>query len=97
MADVAEGRTIAHETGDAAPAKRGVPRWAITVASVIVLLLLWEYFGRDINPIFGSYPSAIFSSSSPAMASSARRCCRACSRSCSAMASPSSSAFRLAW
>ena len=23
------------------------------------LLLLWEYFGRDVNPVFGSYPSAI--------------------------------------
>jgi NitT/TauT family transport system permease protein len=24
-----------------------------------LLLAFWEYFGRDINPIFGSYPSAI--------------------------------------
>ena len=37
-----------------------VPRWAVTAASLVVILLLWEVFGRDINPIFGSYPSAIF-------------------------------------
>jgi NitT/TauT family transport system permease protein len=40
--------------------RRGVPRWVVTTASIAILLALWEYFGRDINPIFGSYPSAIF-------------------------------------
>lgn len=35
------------------------PNWAITVTSVAVVLIAWEFFGRDINPIFGSYPSAI--------------------------------------
>src|SRR5579871_5667312 len=44
---------------DASGVRRGVPRWAITLASVGVLTLLWEWFGRDINPVFGSYPSAI--------------------------------------
>jgi NitT/TauT family transport system permease protein len=39
--------------------RRPLPRWAITVASVVVVLALWEWFGRDINPIFGSYPTAI--------------------------------------
>src|SRR6266850_8337875 len=34
-------------------------RWAITSLSVAVLLGLWEFFGRDVNPVFGSYPSAI--------------------------------------
>jgi NitT/TauT family transport system permease protein len=38
---------------------RTVPSWAITVCSVAVLLLAWEWLGRDINPVFGSYPSAI--------------------------------------
>ncbi|MGB6966063.1 MAG: hypothetical protein WBD90_16565, partial [Xanthobacteraceae bacterium] len=42
------------------PARHSVPRWLVTVASIIVILILWEIFGRDINPIFGSYPSAIF-------------------------------------
>src|SRR3977135_4164947 len=36
-----------------------MPRWAITSLSVAVLLGLWEFFGRDVNPVFGSYPSAI--------------------------------------
>src|ERR1041384_1437173 len=36
-----------------------MPRWAITLASLAVLIGAWEYFGRDINPVFGSYPSAI--------------------------------------
>ncbi|MBI1200921.1 MAG: ABC transporter permease subunit [Rhodopseudomonas sp.] len=40
-------------------ARRAVPSWAITVATIGLLIALWEYFGRDVNPIFGSYPSAI--------------------------------------
>ena len=36
-----------------------IPRWAITVSSVVVLLLAWEFFGRDVNPVMGSYPTAI--------------------------------------
>jgi NitT/TauT family transport system permease protein len=39
--------------------RRAVPSWIITVGSVAALLLVWEWFGRDINPVFGSYPSAI--------------------------------------
>ena len=36
-----------------------VPSWVITVGSLCALIGLWEIFGRDINPVFGSYPSAI--------------------------------------
>ena len=36
-----------------------LPRWAITILSVLVFLGLWEWLGRDVNPVFGSYPSAI--------------------------------------
>src|ERR1041384_4514472 len=36
-----------------------MPRWAITLISLAALIGLWEWFGRDINPVFGSYPSAI--------------------------------------
>jgi len=36
-----------------------VPKWVITLASLCVLLGAWEIFGRDVNPVFGSYPSAI--------------------------------------
>jgi ABC-type nitrate/sulfonate/bicarbonate transport system permease component len=45
----------------AGPARRArrVPSFAITIASLAVVLLAWEGFGRDINPVFGSYPSAI--------------------------------------
>jgi NitT/TauT family transport system permease protein len=43
----------------AAAITRTVPSWVITVCSVALLLLVWEWFGRDINPVFGSYPSAI--------------------------------------
>ena len=34
-------------------------RRVITIASVTIALLLWEIFGRQVNPLFGSYPSAI--------------------------------------
>jgi len=44
---------------DAAPRSRRPPRALITLASLIVAVGLWEIFGRQINPIFGSYPSAI--------------------------------------
>jgi NitT/TauT family transport system permease protein len=61
MAEIA-GRT----TETAAPAEpetdarpRTLPRWVITTASVAVLLLLWEFFGKNINPVFGSYPTQI--------------------------------------
>jgi NitT/TauT family transport system permease protein len=34
-------------------------RVAMRLGSLVVLVALWELFGRDINPVFGSYPSAI--------------------------------------
>ncbi|MGH6683990.1 MAG: ABC transporter permease, partial [Pseudolabrys sp.] len=39
--------------------RRRIPRWAITLTSTVCLLIVWEIFGRDVNPVFGSYPSAI--------------------------------------
>jgi NitT/TauT family transport system permease protein len=58
MVDIADSQT------KTAPAtepeeRKPLPRWVITLASVVCLLILWEIFGRQINPIFGSYPSAI--------------------------------------
>jgi NitT/TauT family transport system permease protein len=41
------------------PERLLLPRWLITLMSVSCLIGLWEIFGRDINPVFGSYPSAI--------------------------------------
>jgi ABC-type nitrate/sulfonate/bicarbonate transport system permease component len=47
------------ERPHAAGSRRAVPSWLITVGSVAALLFVWEWFGRDINPVFGSFPSAI--------------------------------------
>jgi ABC-type nitrate/sulfonate/bicarbonate transport system permease component len=60
MVDLADNNAAANDTGEAVRAKHAVPRWVVTTASITVILILWEIFGRDINPIFGSYPSAIF-------------------------------------
>jgi NitT/TauT family transport system permease protein len=59
MVDIADPQTAPDSNREVAPAKR-VPRWVVTIAALAVFLAFWEYFGRDINPIFGSYPSAIF-------------------------------------
>jgi NitT/TauT family transport system permease protein len=56
MVDVTE-RPVVIETD--ASRRRQVPSWVITVVSVVSVILAWEFFGRDINPVFGSYPSAI--------------------------------------
>ena len=60
MVDLAniENKTVAPPAADPAE-RRPLPRWAITFASIVCVLILWEIFGRQINPIFGSYPSAI--------------------------------------
>jgi ABC-type nitrate/sulfonate/bicarbonate transport system permease component len=60
MVDLADNNAAANDTGETVRAKHVVPRWVVTTASITVILVLWEIFGRDINPIFGSYPSAIF-------------------------------------
>jgi NitT/TauT family transport system permease protein len=59
MVQTVESKTQAQAEDIAGGARRSVPRWIITLSSVTVLTLLWEWFGRDINPVFGSYPSAI--------------------------------------
>jgi len=62
MVEIA-GRTASPPAAPAEPdteaRRRPLPAWVITTASVVVLLLVWEFFGRDINPVFGSYPSQI--------------------------------------
>jgi len=42
-----------------APERRPLPRWMITCASIVAVLIFWEIVGRQINPVFGSYPAAI--------------------------------------
>jgi len=49
---------------DAAPEmdaveRKPLPRWVITLGSIVTMLIFWEIFGRRVNPVFGSYPSAI--------------------------------------
>jgi NitT/TauT family transport system permease protein len=59
MVDVADtSKTTAAPASDP-PERRPFPRWVITLASISFVLILWEIFGRRINPVFGSYPSAI--------------------------------------
>ncbi len=58
MTEIA-GRTTPQAPDEAAAPRRPIPAWVVTVASVTFLLLLWQYFGRNINPVFGSYPSEI--------------------------------------
>jgi len=58
MADVLTDRSASREAASERPRRR-VPSWLITVTSVALVLLIWEWFGRDVNPVFGSYPSAI--------------------------------------
>jgi ABC-type nitrate/sulfonate/bicarbonate transport system permease component len=60
MVDIADRRGATDEAREAVPARRGVPRGAVTAASLAVILVLWEILGRHINPIFGAPPSAIF-------------------------------------
>src|SRR3984893_1643846 len=36
-----------------------VPSWLITTGSVIFVLLAWQLCGPYINPLFGTYPTAI--------------------------------------
>jgi len=58
MVDIANRQEKATAKAEVAE-RRPLPRWMITVASVTILLIVWEIFGRRINPVFGSYPSAI--------------------------------------
>ena len=58
MVDIADRQEKATAKAEVAE-RKPLPRWMITVASVTILLIVWEIFGRRINPVFGSYPSAI--------------------------------------
>ena len=62
--------TTVHAPAAVAPAAKPKParlpgltrmqRRLVTLASLVVVGLLWEVFGRHANPIFSSYPTAIF-------------------------------------
>lgn len=51
LADLALSRARRFRPADHPGLLRGV--------SVVVVILAWEFFGRDVNPLFLSYPSAI--------------------------------------
>lgn len=57
MVEISE--TGATAAADATAERRALPRPAITAISIACALALWEFFGREVNPVFGSYPSAI--------------------------------------
>ena len=60
MADIAEPqKKSAALSNNETAERRQTPSWVITVASVAVVLIIWEIVGRQINPVFGSYPTAI--------------------------------------
>ena len=59
MVDVADSNKAEAPPATEQPERRPFPRWVITLASITFVLILWEIFGRRINPVFGSYPSAI--------------------------------------
>jgi ABC-type nitrate/sulfonate/bicarbonate transport system permease component len=59
MAERVEEGRVAAARAAGLERRAGMPRWAITTLSVLAALGAWEFFGRDINPVFGSYPSAI--------------------------------------
>jgi NitT/TauT family transport system permease protein len=50
---------IAPEPDESAGRTWRVPAWVVTVISLVIVLAGWEVFGSQINPIFGSYPTAI--------------------------------------
>ncbi len=59
MVDIVDPASTRSEAPAEARPARQLPSWVITITSLVVLLGAWEIFGRDINPVFGSYPSAI--------------------------------------
>src|SRR5262245_34123393 len=59
MVDVADSNKATAAPAIEPAERKPLPRWVVTLASIVVALLLWEIFGRRLNPVFGSYPSAI--------------------------------------
>ena len=59
MVDVADSNKATAAPAIEPAERKPLPRWVVTLTSIVVALLLWEIFGRRVNPVFGSYPSAI--------------------------------------
>ena len=58
IADKSTGSAVVSQKGSGRRSGRVRPGVA-AVGSLLVLLVIWEFFGRQMNPIFASYPSAI--------------------------------------
>jgi NitT/TauT family transport system permease protein len=58
--DTAQSGPAAAKRRDVARVLGAIPNSVISVVSLCVAIGLWEMFGRGVNPIFASYPSAIF-------------------------------------
>jgi NitT/TauT family transport system permease protein len=54
-----QGRDEVEGEAAAVAPRGGVPRWLITTGSVVFVLLAWQLCGPYINPLFGTYPTAI--------------------------------------
>lgn len=60
MAEIADAqKPAAGDDATVTTERAATPPWVIRLISIAVVLALWEIFGRNINPVFGSYPSAI--------------------------------------
>ena len=60
MVDIADRNEKAAAAADAGPAERKPwPRWVITLASIWSRWCCGRSSAASINPVFGSYPSAI--------------------------------------
>ncbi|MEY9102564.1 hypothetical protein ABIA24_005537 [Sinorhizobium fredii] len=55
-------KTAKEQTSVAVEKAWSMPDWAITTVSLVVLIGLWQAAAPFIDPLFGSYPSQIFSS-----------------------------------
>jgi len=52
-----------------APLLNRVPNAVISIVSLVIVIGAWELFGRGVNPIFASYPSAIIAAAQRMVAS----------------------------
>jgi ABC-type nitrate/sulfonate/bicarbonate transport system permease component len=56
-ADIAPGRTARHRA--AALLSRARVTWGLRGVSLLIILALWEWYGRSTNPILFTYPTAV--------------------------------------
>lgn len=56
-ADSAPGRAARHRAG--ALLSRGRMTWGLRGVSLLITLALWEWYGRNTNPILFTYPTAV--------------------------------------